>query len=78
MVPQRAITGNLERLGEALVDRGFQSRGTQMALIGCILAAYLVGATAGATASRAWAGPLLLPAGLLLGGGVAGLRRRTA
>lgn len=72
------ITGNLERIGEALVDPGFQNRRKQLALIGLILLVYMAGATAGARAVKHLALPLLAPAGLLLAVGLAGLARQAA
>jgi len=60
------ITGNLERLGEALADTSFQNRGAQATLIGAILLAYVGGATSGAIAAHRVAHPLLLPAGALM------------
>lgn len=59
------LTGNLERLGEAIVDEEFPNRSAQLALIGVILLAYAAGATGGAAAARALGQPLLLPAAAL-------------
>ena len=56
------ITGNLERLGEAIADREFKDRRTQMALIAGIIAAYALGATLGAVGARTVPYPLLAPA----------------
>ena len=70
------ITGNLERIGEALADPGFINRGRQLALIGVILLAYVAGSTAGARASRDLVFPLVPPAVLLLSAGLASLARR--
>ncbi len=64
------LTGNLERLGEAIGDREMPHRPAQLACIASIVAAYLAGATAGAAASRDLAWPLMIPAVAL---GVAGL-----
>ncbi len=64
------ITGNLERIGEALADRGFKGRRAQLTMIACILLAYLAGATAGARAAHVLTWPLLVPAAVLLAAGM--------
>ncbi len=69
------LTGNLERLGEAIGDRAMPHRLAQLACIAAIIIPYLAGATAGAVATQHLAMPLLVPAGLLLLAGVAGLVR---
>ncbi len=72
------LTGNLERLGEAIGDRGMQNRPAQLACIASIIVAYLAGATAGAVADRNLSAPLLIPAAALaLMGVVAQVRRQT-
>jgi len=72
------LTGNLERLGEAIGDRGMQHRPAQLACIAAIVLAYLMGSTAGAAAAQNLSAPLLVPATVLaLMGVVAQVRRQT-
>jgi len=71
------LTGNLERLGEAIADRAMQHRPAQLVCVASIILAYLAGATAGAAAERNLSAPLLLPAAALaLMGVVAQVRRQ--
>ncbi len=70
------LTGNLERLGEAIGDHNMQHRPAQLACIAAIIVSYLSGATAGAAAARGISAPLLIPAALLAVMGVAAQFRR--
>lgn len=70
------LTGNLERLGEAIGDRGMQHRPAQLACVAAIILSYLAGATAGAAAARDLGAPLLIPAAVLALMGVVTQRRR--
>ena len=70
------LTGNLNRLGEAIGDRAMLHRPAQFACIAVIIGSYLAGATAGAVATRMWAAPLILPAVLLASAGATRVLRR--
>ena len=72
------LTGNLERLGEAISDRCMKQRPAQLACIAAVILSYLAGAIAGATAARNLSVPLLIPAAALaVMGVVVQIRRQT-
>ena len=70
------ITGNLERLGEAIGDRSITHRPAQLACIAAILVSYLAGATTGAIAAQNLAWPLVVPATVLAVAGLMSLIRQ--
>ena len=70
------LTGNLERLGEAIGDRAMPHRPAQLACIAMIIGSYLLGATAGAVSTRAVPVPLLWPAAVLAVAALIALVRR--